>query len=331
MRHNDTLPSSFGNPGHANMRLSSIVAPLACLGALVDAALTTVEFDLVFPRNNVSYAPTSSLPIIFAVKNSHLMANFSPSFFPQVQLPDGSFSSMPMFSVRTWGDPASNETIFLYNLVYVADYGFTKEGSWPINFFMGWTTCAVGPNGGGDGDSDTAFAHSSTTSILFRTAKAGQAVNLLSSRDTECPGLPGFRLTIDDKPKTVVDPSTNTVGIHQCLTVMPMGTDGAEVVSDPCTAKIPAGLVEELSSVLSIDYPCPNPQHCSSASATTATKGVQPSANAATTATHTHTSTTQPAAATTASDPPKNAAERWATAGTAWLAVTFGVFGLLLA
>lgn len=322
---NDTVPSSLGNLDSKNMRLPSILASLACFRASVEAALTTIEFDLVFPRNNVSYAPTPRLPIIFAVKNSRLGQNFSPSFFVQGQLPDRSFSTIAMFGGRRWGDSASNETSFIYTTLDVAGFGFMEEGSRPLRFFINWMTCAVGPNGGGDGDSDTASGQSSFASILFHTDEGGQAINLLSSNDTVCHGQPGFRLTVDDEIKTVVDPSTATMGVHQCLTVMHIDPPGSEVVSDPCSAKVPTGLVEEISSALA-RYRCENPAYCASLSSTTAS-GVQPS----TTAAATHTRTAQPAATTTASDPSKNAAKRLAMAGSAGLAVTLSVLGLLLA
>ncbi len=46
-------------------------ACLACLGAVVDAAGGVLEVDMVFPRNE-TYAPTDSMPIIFAFQNAEL-------------------------------------------------------------------------------------------------------------------------------------------------------------------------------------------------------------------------------------------------------------------
>ncbi len=59
------------------MRLSSravwsYVASLACLGALVDAAPGLMQAVLVYPQAGEVYAPTSNMPIIFALQNASL-------------------------------------------------------------------------------------------------------------------------------------------------------------------------------------------------------------------------------------------------------------------
>ena len=308
------------------MRLSSIVAPLACLAGLVNAALTTIEYDLMFPRNNVSYAPGPYLPIVFAVKNYN--PAFEPSFLLRSERRDGSPYTMVQFGGNVWGEPAANDTAFLYTFFDVAIYNFTEEGTRPINFWISWTSCGDGPNGHGDSDSDTTYNHSSTASVLFRTDKGGQPINLLSSKDTQCPGLPGIRISLDDTIKPVVDPSTATVGIHECMTIMNVDVEGSDVVTDACTAKLPAALVEEVSWSLSMAE-CLDVPSCSATAVLT-----PPSKTATGSAAATHTgSTTAPAAAatTTGTDPAKNAGERVAMVGTAGLAVAFSVFGLLLA
>ena len=323
------------------MRLSSIMAPLACLGALVDAALTTVEFDLVFPRDNVSYAPTVWMPFVFSVKNSQLAQYMDVTFLAQTQRPDGNFSTIAMLLGHTWAPSASSEYSFFWSVVNVEDYGFSKEGSWPLRFFANWITCSDGPNGHGDGDSDTGHNVSSPASILFRTDKSGQAIHLLSTSDTDCVARPGFRLKVDDKVKPVVDPSTDTKGFHQCVTVMNVDTPGSDLVTAPCSIQIPALLMEEIFYALE-SASCTDFDNCPAASKY---MSIAAKTQTSTTATATHTSAAQSAATTTAaaatttttttttaaSDPPKNAAERVAMAGTAWLAAAVGVLGLLLA
>jgi hypothetical protein len=322
------------------MRLSSIVVPLACLGAVVNAALGTVEFNLVFPRDDVAYAPVPRLPIIFSVTNTQAAQHMKVSFLIQTERPNGETITMAPIGGLTWGNWAANETGFLYSLIDVETYNFTKEGSRPLKFFASWMTCADGPNGHGESDSDTGHNFSSTASIHFRTANDGQAVNLLDSRDTECPkaGLPGVRIAVDDTVKPVVDSSTDSVGLGKCVTVFTPAHDGSDVFSAPCSdkLKLPAGLVKQVSLSLEA-IACVNIHNCPAISSLQAL-GTQTSTSAAASGTGTTTTTptgaAQPAAATTtgASDPPKkNAAVRLAVGGTACLAAVFGVFGLLLA
>lgn len=314
------------------MRLSSIAALVACFAARVDAALTTVEFDLMFPRANVSYTPTTHMPIIFAVKNPQPAKYMRPVLAVEVSYPNGTIHSLPYISSdQALGNAAANETTFYYTIFEGESYGFNGEGSWPLKFRVSWMTCAEGPNGGGESDSDTGHRGTSSHSMLFRTARDGQAVNLLSAGDdTECHRLPGFRITIDDTVRPVVDPSTATAGIHQCVTAA-----GSELVSDSsCSVKLPAGLVEEVSLRLSAAA-CADLSNCPARTSLVALA----SQTSTRTAAATHTGTTgQPAAATTAvttttaaSDPAKNAAERRGMAGMAGLAPALGLFGLLLA
>ncbi|KAG7294608.1 hypothetical protein NEMBOFW57_004684 [Staphylotrichum longicolle] len=324
--------STPGNISFAHMRLSSIAALAACFAVRVDAALTTVEFDLMFPRANVSYTPTTYMPIIFAVKNPQPAKYMRPVLAVEVSYPNGTIHSLPYISSEdAWGNAAANETTFYYTIFEGESYGFNGEGSWPLKFHVSWMTCAEGPNGGGEGDSDTGHRGTASHSMLFRTARDGQAISLLSAgADTECHGLPGFRITTDDTVRPVVDPSTATAGIHQCVTAA-----GSELVSDSsCSVKLPAGLVEEVSLSLSAAA-CADPYNCPARTSLVALA----SQTSTRTAAATHTGTTgQPAAATTAvtttaaSDPAKNAAERRTMAGMEGrLAAAFGVFGLLLA
>lgn len=142
----------------------------------------------------------------------------------------------------------------------------------------------------------------------------------------------GRRITLDDTIKPVVDPSTDTVGVHECMTIMNVDVEGSDVVTDACTAKLPADLVEEVSWALGMAE-CLDVPSCSATAVLT-----PPSKTATGSSAATHTgSTTAPAAAatttgaTTGTDPAKNAGERVAMVGTAGLAVAFSVFGLLLA
>ena len=61
---------------------STASAPLAgailCLATVARAAAGVVEIDVVFPRNNQTYAPTSHFPIVFAVQNPDLARHLDP-------------------------------------------------------------------------------------------------------------------------------------------------------------------------------------------------------------------------------------------------------------
>lgn len=45
----------------------------------------TVEIDLIFPKNEVTYEPTAMMPIVFAVQNANLAATLDAGISVKVQ------------------------------------------------------------------------------------------------------------------------------------------------------------------------------------------------------------------------------------------------------
>ena len=66
------------------MRLFSFVASLACFRSIAGAA-GKVEFDLVYPRDNWSYALTPHMSVIFAVKNPRFAQHIYPCIAFRIQ------------------------------------------------------------------------------------------------------------------------------------------------------------------------------------------------------------------------------------------------------
>jgi hypothetical protein len=292
------------------MRLSSFVAPLACLAAVADAALTTVEFDLVYPRDNTSYAPTPKMPVIFAVKNPVVAREMYPYLWVKVQGADGHIGNQIAISNGTWwGDWKANETSFVYSYLD----GFVEEGGRALFFGLYWNRCGVQRNGSLNGDIST--NSSATTSFLFEIAKGGQPVDLLAVdySPAKCGLGAGHLLTVDDELKPLSAAASARFGASQCLVVPPLASELLDDLTfGQCDIRFPAAFAANISATLN-QTACGNSTACPSA---------------ATGATATNTPQTS---STVAADPSKNAADRLAMAGTACLTAAFGVFGFLLA
>ncbi|KAK3899737.1 hypothetical protein C8A05DRAFT_36632 [Staphylotrichum tortipilum] len=105
------------------MRRLSVLASVACLASATSTP-NTVEFDLVYPRDNQSYQPTPHMPVVIAIHNAKLAQNLHPYITFRVQSTTDSAAEL------TWStaDTANNTPYFVFTFVDA----FPKEGGWTI-------------------------------------------------------------------------------------------------------------------------------------------------------------------------------------------------------
>lgn len=213
----------------------SVVALLACLGAIVDAATSEiVEIDLVFPRNE-TYAPTDSLPVVLAFQNAKLL----PDLFPQIRytirnhanLLGDDAASFSYLNLR-WADLSGQEPHF--EAAFFKD--FATEGHWQLQWQVFLQSC--------DQDSfidssGTRGAHGignqSVSSLDFTIKNGGQPADLVAATagNKACPEQLGLAVNI-----TTLEVAGETCGVMASTTPTP----------SPCQVKIDSAVAASISA-----------------------------------------------------------------------------------
>lgn len=128
----------------------SLAASLAHLSANVNHAMAhnvtsgLLEVDMVFPRDNQTYAPTPYMPIVFALHNAELARGIyaqvafrirnvldpnegeGEAFFLDLKLPNETVSNSEPWLVHTVVD------------------NFATAGAWALVFDLWWVSCEIG-------------------------------------------------------------------------------------------------------------------------------------------------------------------------------------------
>ena len=244
------------------MRLFSFLASLACLGDIAKAA-GKVEFDLVYPRDNQSYAPTAHMPVVFAVQNPRLAQQIYPYIAFRVQSladpSDGPGTTYNLTRQLNWANVnlTSNEPYFVYTFVN----DFSKENKWAIWWSMNWTSCEQDHDGVFHGEITTNL--STTTFISVITKNDAQPVDLIAANDQPCHKLPAYAIdNISDESLQVADPSKH--GMKTCVVVP---AEGAQLPTrEFCSVKFNAAIATNVSADLKL---CGGSANCPSEPSTT--------------------------------------------------------------
>ncbi|KAH6617547.1 hypothetical protein F5144DRAFT_586783 [Chaetomium tenue] len=118
----------------------SLVASLACLGAAVNATDGgVIEASLVFPRNE-TYAPTDSLPVVFAFQNAELAEHFNFHIAYTIRNASNIWGneSVNFSQSLKWANWSSHEPYFSSTLFKDK---FMAEGEWQLRWEMSWGAC----------------------------------------------------------------------------------------------------------------------------------------------------------------------------------------------
>ncbi|ETS86258.1 hypothetical protein PFICI_00086 [Pestalotiopsis fici W106-1] len=175
------------------MRFSSWASWLvtAYVGIVLAATNITsgiMEVDLVFPRNE-TYAPTSSLPVVFAIKNPELLPLLSNS----ITFTAHAWENLERFPIAAtydlrWRNFSSSDPYF----VYYTFAGFETEDVWWLTWSFGWTGCT-----------EESLSHKKvnysdySTSLTFTTKTSGQAIDLVAGTESDnCPADSGVAIEV---------------------------------------------------------------------------------------------------------------------------------------
>ncbi len=224
----------------------SFLASLACFD-VVDAA-DMLEVDLLFPRDNETYAPMERFPVVFGFRNAELGQYLQP------RLDVGLHNSTSEFwqdrtgiedmasGALTWANWSSHEPYFASVFVN----GLTTD-TWSLYWTVFWTRCKA--------DSDGVFrghttGNESTRFLINFTIKNGaQAVDLVAATaaNGKAWANDGLAIGVTDKFVNVTDllklsskPELEKCVVMASSTPTPTGTPCRVTIDSTAAASIAA-------------------------------------------------------------------------------------------
>ena len=280
----------------SNMRLFSravwpLVASLACLGTVANAAASDpMQASLVFPRNE-TYAPTDFFPIVFAIQNTEMAQYMSLKIGYSIRNTSnwwGKETTTTSHDFR-WANLSDHEPFFTSYFFNMSEKG---EGQWSVVWDVSWQGCLEESFDRGYFDPLGVVGNLSRRSVDFTIKAGAQPVDLVTAtiNDEVCTAGRGFALNVTGKTKEVS--SLRWDGGDICAVVE---YSSPSPTANPCQVRIDSATAASISAswtarVCNVTFP---PDYC-------------PPENE------------------------DNASQRLAVAGVASLAAAFGAFGFLL-
>jgi len=205
---------------------------LAYFGAVVNGA-GVLEFDVIFPRTNETYAPSDRFPIVFALQNAEL-AKHIPISIQSLVRQGADFRSATGDSLRHLNptSPPANPTLFQVNL--------TTEEPHELFGTVYWAGCDESSN-------PIAFSSNTTNfSVYFTIKKGGQEANLVTATE-KCAARDGVAITVTDQTHEVPErPSWQGQPFGTCAVLVSSPTP----TINPCRFKIDTAAAESMSAVI---------------------------------------------------------------------------------
>ncbi|KAK3903405.1 hypothetical protein C8A05DRAFT_14622 [Staphylotrichum tortipilum] len=236
------------------MRWSLAAASLAVLGSSVDAISAGVmEIDLLFPRENETYAPDANMPVVFSIRNAAAYGQYlAPSITAQLinttAVPDDSIWA----SIGYWVDPeldGANWTSHEPYLAYSFNKAFRFEASWTLSWRVWLTGCKADDDGVHRGH--TGYYVSDWLNITLTTKKGGKTPDLVAATaDGRACDSTAVVVAITDKLFNVTEPPPQ-VATCAVLDLAATPTHAA----DPCKATIDSAAAASISAAL-VEYQC---------------------------------------------------------------------------
>ncbi|KXX78983.1 hypothetical protein MMYC01_206287 [Madurella mycetomatis] len=232
----------------------SLVAPLVYLGAIVDAA-GVLEVSLVFPRNDTTYAPTDSMPIIFAFQNAELARYLHPSITYYMRRPWAGRDDIEVYEHDLSGKAnwSSHEPYFAYTFFN----NFTRQGRWWLLWDLFWDSCDENAEPFGR----NVITDRSSYSIEFDIQEGGQVVDLVAATaaNRTCTKERGIAINVTDTTMKVNE-GVNWRGNDTCVVV---ASSAPTPTPNPCRVTIDSAVAASMSAAKlchSLDPPadCPS-------------------------------------------------------------------------
>lgn len=212
-----------------------LAGAILCLATVVRAA-GVVEIDIVFPRNNQTYAPTSHFPIVFALQNPDLATHLDP--YLQYFIRNGSdleasygYGNNRLAQANSSADPR-----FSYHYATM-----DTEGRHELFVTVHWNSC------GETGDEIGILSNRTNLWMNFTIARDGQEVDLVAATadDKTCAAKDGVAINVTDTTREVDVP-----GETESATCAVLASASPTATANPCKVKIDEAAAESMLASL---------------------------------------------------------------------------------
>lgn len=214
---------------------------------------STVEFDLVFPRNE-TYAPSPLFPFIFAVQNPQLAAALNPSIWFQTFRTDDYDSTITSYEIDLSAANFSESNPYF---TYKGTKAFHKtEGIWVI----AWEAAAGNCSYGSGVDGAIGFSVSRPgRSITFTIQKGGRQPDMVAATKEDVCGMNSTSSARTFNLTDVIDLTKVDAFSKLSIQGSPFkGRDSCAVLSpsqphpraNPCAVKVSSDMAVSISAKL---------------------------------------------------------------------------------
>jgi len=222
----------------------SLVGWMACLAAVVNAA-GVLEIDVVFPRNNGTYAPSKFFPIVFALQNGNLAKHLAPAIYSFIRNGSNLESTFGQSSRDLTYANYSSEPYFVWNLEDI-----DAEGRYQLLATAAWQSCNVSGDQVSIGGGDINFG------VTFIIKKGGQEVDLraapaglvaATADDKTCSAKHGVALNVTGQTYEV-PASLDSRKLSGTCGVL--ASSSPTPTANPCRVKIDTAVAASMSAFL---------------------------------------------------------------------------------
>jgi hypothetical protein len=198
----------------------------------------TAEVDLIFPQND-TYAPTSIMPIVFAIQNSQLLASLDLSF--EWSLSNSSNHEYNLASgnldlINT--NSSSSDPYFAYAITFNIT---AIEGSWMLTWNSRAVNCSTSPS------NSTFGAVDQRQFVVFTTKIGAQQPDLVAATaDDTCAHSESFTYNVTGVIGVIEDPNKYD-SRNSCAVIASTQPDHTP---NPCGARVDASAASSISAAI---------------------------------------------------------------------------------
>ncbi|KAK6499975.1 hypothetical protein TWF481_010332 [Arthrobotrys musiformis] len=217
----------------------SLIGSLAYLGAVANAA-GVLDFGIVFPRPNETYAPTDKFPVVFALQNAALAKNlglvintFVRSGPDLLSGLDGADAKHDLKSANF----TTSEPYFVYHFLNI-----TGEGLYELFSTTSWARCD-------ERDNEVIITRNSSNLLArFEIKKGAQMVDLVAATADNTKTCPtqGFALNVTDETREAPEPWD----YRPSGTCAVLNSSSPTPTANPCRVKIDSAASESMYAAL---------------------------------------------------------------------------------
>lgn len=218
----------------------SLVAVSAYLGAIGNAADDVLDIGIVFPRQNVTYAPQERFPIVFALQNAELAKHLQPLI--EIYVWDANNTMLNWKEDLVWAN-YSTEPYLVY-----AFPDFETESPFKLRWTASWRKCDKGRDVFGDEEVIITWNNTRKFWLDFNLKQGAQKADLVAATAKEETCSPGFGVALNVTDETHDVPELSSLESYYSGTCAVVASSSPTLTSNPCKVNIDKATVESMEA-----------------------------------------------------------------------------------